>query len=155
MSYKTHIGKKRKYLDGALHTTLLDDCYDIIDVREEEMFDITIVTETNEYTTISIFWDIEQDNPHLLNCSRLGSVLSRYSGNTFRENTKDQGNMYIVGNGRKGNGLVGTYEMTTYNGVSREIKDIINTAELYYRENGLGYVVDEMINKKFIKRRSQ
>ena len=50
--------------------------------------------------------------------------------------------MYIVGTGCKANNNVGTYELTNHPSVESAISAVVNTAETYYRQNGLGTTVN-------------
>ena len=49
--------------------------------------------------------------------------------------------MYVVGRGRLGSSITGTYALTEYPGVDGVLKDFKN-AELYYKGLGLGETVD-------------
>ena len=126
----------------------MKDSYEIIDIQDGETIDINIITERNETTTLSIFWDTKNDDPHLHNCRNLGRRVSQEKANTLRSTTFDKGNMYIMGNGMKRDGSVGTYNLTKYDGVEDALKNIVTTAESYYRSLGLHTVVDDIIEKK-------
>ena len=80
-------------------------------------------------TTVTAFVDIDDNNKHLKNCKCIAQMLSRNKPNTFRKTTSDKGNMYVVGNGTKGDGSVGTYELTNMDGVHQLLQKITISAE--------------------------
>ena len=91
-----------------------------------------------------IFLDERNDNVHLQNCCKLGSVLSKYKGNTFCKNCLDEGHMYIVGIGKLCNGLVGRYKLTESDEVQEALKNLVKCSEDYYRCIGMNKLIDSL-----------
>ena len=113
--------KRCKYLDGALYTDLFSDCCDFIEPSKGQTININVTTEDSCSTTICIFCDGNIHSTYLTNCKNLGIALSKFKGNTFRRNRRDIGNMYIVGNGKMGNGKSGTYRLTEEVSVKKNV----------------------------------
>lgn len=74
--------KRRKYLDGALYTSIFQDSACVINVSRGEVVNLNMITKNNIITTMTIFVEENKDNLHLRNCKRLGRVLSQFRGNT-------------------------------------------------------------------------
>ena len=101
-----------------------------------------------------IFLDERNDNVHLQNCCKLGSVLSKYKGNTFRKNCLDEGHMYIVGIRKLCNGSVTRYKLTESDEVKEALKNLVRCSEDYYRYIGLTKLIDSLKLKQKIKKDS-
>ena len=109
--------KKRKYVDGAIYTEVFSEAAHIIDVPDNEIVELKILTAQKKVSILSIYFERKSDLQHLKNCCKLGQILSNYKGNTFRKKCFDDDEMYIVGQGKVGNGSTGSYKMTKYPGV--------------------------------------
>ena len=94
--------KRRKYVHGALYTNIFHDTCRTINLGKGEGLDITVMTELNIESTVSIFVEPNRDHPHLHNCCNLGRIILTYLPNSYRKNCGDKGCMYIVERGRLG-----------------------------------------------------
>ena len=148
MSMHCHKYKRRKHIDGALYSDIFMDNAEIIDIKAGHSVDIVIQLGNGMTTTVTAFVDIDDDNKHLQNCKSIAQMLSRKTANTFRKRTSDKGNMYVVGNGRKGDGSSGTYQLTNIDGVRQLLRELTISAEYYYRKNHLSHHIDMMRSKK-------
>ena len=148
MSMRSFNRKRRKYLDGALYSNIFSDSSRVINLSPGEILNLHIKTENNIFSKIRIFVEKNKDHVHLQNCQRLANILSKYRANTSRSQCCDRGNMYIVGTGSKANNDIGLYELTKRKKIQSAISKLVQTAENYYRDNGLGVTVDQIKSNK-------
>ena len=139
-----HKHKRRKHIDGALYSNIFMDNAEIIDIEAGNSVDIVIRLADGMTTTVTAFVDIDGNNNHLENCKCIAQMLSKKKPNTFRKTTSDKGDMYVVGNGTKGDGSAGTYQLTNMDGVHQLLRKLTISAEYYYRKNHLSHHIDMM-----------
>ena len=140
--------KRRKYLEGALYTRIFDNSARVINLTPGEVLNLNVITQYNTVTTMSLFVEGNKHHPHLINCSRLGRELSKFRGNTCRQQCRDRGHMYIVGSGMKANKEIGIYHLTNEPSVQHAISAIVKSASPYYVANGLSSTVQEIHDNK-------
>ena len=128
--------KKRKYVDGAIYTDVFSEAAHIIDVPDNEIVELKILTAQKKVSSLSIYFERKSDLQHLKNCCKLGQILSNYKGNTFRKKCFDDGEIYIIGQGKVGNGSTGSYKMTEYPGVENVLKNLTESSKNYYKAIG-------------------
>ena len=64
--------KRRKCVEGALHTNIFFDWCRKINLGEGEQVDIQITTEDNVVSTVSMIQEGNVQHPHLQHCKNLG-----------------------------------------------------------------------------------
>ena len=109
--------------------------------------DIDIRIECDIESTVTVIVEPNHSHPHLRACHELGKTLSRFKPNTYRKNCSDKGIMYVVGTGRLGSSIIGTYALSEYPGVEDALNDF-KDAELYYKGLGLGETVESIISNQ-------
>ena len=140
--------KRRKYLEGALYRTIFDNSARVINLSAGEVLNLNVITQYKTVTTMTIFLEENKHHPHLINCNRLGRELSKFRGNTCRQQCRDRGHMYIVGSGMKANKEIGIYHLTNVPSVQHAISAIVKSAAPYYIANGLSSTVQEINDNK-------
>ena len=149
---KVYRKKQSNYVDGALYTKLFKDNVDFIWLCPSETVVINVTLEDGCSTVIKFFYDNNAKyNEHLRNCRALGKFLCECKPNTFRRNRMDEGKMFIVGNGKLGNGRWGTFKLTEKKGISKLLQNIVSSASKYYQLNGF----DEQIHDAWCERLSE
>ena len=148
MNMYNHKHKRRKHIDGALYSRIFMENAEVIDIKAGNTVDIVIKLADGMTTTVTAFVEKDTKSKHLDNCKCLAQCLSKKNPNTFRRTSSDIGDMYVVGNGRKGDGSTGTYDLTNTNGVHKLLHNVTMSAEYYYRKNNLSHQIDIMRSKK-------
>ena len=148
--YQTRVGmqshkyKRRKHIDGALYSDIFLENAEIIDIAPGNSVDIVIRLPDGMTTTVIAFVELDGKNNHLENCKCIARKLSSTKPNTYRHTNNDKGNMYVVGNGNKGNGTTGMYKLTNTDGVHELLQKVTLSAEYYYRLNYSSHHIDIM-----------
>ena len=154
--YNTYAGfhcnryNKRKFVDGALYTDLFEYRKDIIYPSPNEVIELDIaINDTDEHSFVKIFYDMNENSNYLRALNRLGESLRHCKENTNRSKNKDQGKMFIVGKGKKGNGSIGSYNLTkSTDEIVSAINEVIDIAKDYYLELGLSDEINELDRRK-------
>ena len=107
------------------------------------------INDTEEHSFVKIFYDMNENSTYLNSLNRLGELLRHCKENTSRNKNKDQGKMFIVGKGKKGNGSIGTYNLTKKKDkIVSAIDEVIDIAKDYYLELGLSDEINELEMRK-------
>lgn len=105
--------------------------------------DIDVRTDCEIESTVTVIMKPNQSHPHIRACHQLGRTLSKFKPNTYRKNCRDKEKMYVVGTGRLGSSIIGTYALAEYPGVEDAL-NYFQDAELYYKGLGLGETVESI-----------
>ena len=140
--------KKRKFVDGAVYTDLFDKCVQIIDPVTECKTVIRIFDEdTEQLTDVVITCNTNVNDLHLMNEIDLHTALNEHAPNTYRKILNDKGAMYIVGTGKKGDGSVGTYNLSNKSEkIKRNFHRVCKSSTQYYSHWGYEQDVHTMGN---------
>lgn len=137
---------KRKFVDGALYTSIFMDSADVIQPKPGCLIELeALMVDTGDTTTVYITCDVNISNSYLLCLNELGAILMDKAPNTNRQKKKDGGCVYILGSGKKGNGTKGTYNLTnSSDNLITAMSNITMEAESYYKSIGLSQDIEEM-----------
>ena len=145
---------KRKFVDGALYTRIFMNHADVIMPRPGCVIELQVTIEDTGITSsVYIMCDVNISNSYLMSLNRLGDILSNEKPNTYRKKKNDMGSMYIVGNGKKGDGTSGVYNLTNSSErLMTVISKITKQAELYYQSIGLDDDIETMKQSRCCKK---
>ena len=137
---------KMKFVDGALYTSLFNDCVEILHPKPGCMISINVcLLDSGEISQVVITYDIHVGCKYLMSLNKLGIYMSKMKGNTFRSSLKDDGKMSVIGCGKKGNGSVGTYKLTNESeDIHSATTDITDLAGQYNNNIGSRQVMDDI-----------
>ena len=137
-SYNTNKYNKRKYVDGALYSSLFHECTNIMNPIPGGLIRLNVkLFGTNEISIVTITCDTIVRNKYLMALNELGDLLSHFRGNTSRKNLKDEGNMKFLGKGRLGSSKIGVYKLTNQSDlIQKSTEKVTNMAKNYYIQHG-------------------
>ena len=141
---------RRKFVNGALYTSLFPECTDILCPTSGEVIKLDVLLQNRiDRTTITIHYDGNVKRSELLAMTDMGESMSSYGNNTSRGTNFDGGKMNIVGSGKKGNGSYGTYNLSN---ISKNIEiatmAVTSIVKGYYEEIGFSQEMNEMNNQR-------
>ena len=141
---------RRKYVNGALYTSLFDDCADIIYPTAGLVIKLDVLLlNTTERTTITILYDDNTVQTELLAMTDMGEALTSYADNTCRCNHFDGGKMNVIGSGKKGDGTYGMYNLSNCTeDIKKATMGVTSSVKEYYEGIGLSKEVLEMNNHR-------
>ena len=99
----------------------------------------------NQSSSVLILCDDNINSKQLLAMNELGESLKFCADNTCRGSKNDNSRMHIIGKGKMGNGLVGTYKLTNASlNISNATSNLTPKIKQYYEEIGLSNDIREM-----------
>ena len=141
---------RRKFVDGALYTSLFEQCADIIYPIAGVVIKLDVLLlNTKERTNVTIYYDDNIVHTELLAMTDMGEALSSYADNTRRCNNFDGGKMNVIGSGKKGDGTYGMYNLSNCTeDIKKATMGVTSIVKQYYEGIGLSKEVLEMNNHR-------
>lgn len=133
-SFNSNRNNKRKYVNGALYSSLFDNHVDFIDPIPGGRIILKVsIQDTNDVSDVIITCSVDIKDKYLTSLNDLGVALSNMGDNTCRNKLHDVGKMNIVGYGKKGNGSSGVYHLTNKNKIiEKAIEKVASLSKKYY-----------------------
>ena len=138
-SFYSNKYNQRKFVRGALYKNIFSEGAHVIEPVPGSMIELEVYLHDGGATTLLyITCDMNISNPYLSSLNQLGNALSCHQPNTSWRTKNDLGAMYIVGNGKKGDGSRGSYNLTnTTDSIKSAISNVKAYTEKYYTSIGL------------------
>ena len=115
-SFHSNRNSKRKYVNGALYSSLFDSHVDLIHPIPGGRIILKVgIHDTDDVSDVIITCAVDIKDKYLTSLNDLGVVLSNMGDDTCRNKLHDVGKMKIVGYGKMGNGSSGMYHLTNKN----------------------------------------